>query len=145
MTDTSAPEPERTGPADAAPEGGSPARRTKRERGARESLLQVTIVMEVLAVVFGALAINGLDVLPSAAVFGGAAVLLLLLLVAARVVRSDAGVWFGSALQLLLLATGFVEVLAAVTAAVFVGFWIYGVVKGGQLDAAKRAATEGAS
>ena len=138
MTDTTAPHAD-----DSEPTGA--ARRPKRERGARESLLQVTIVMEVLAVVFGALAINGLDVLPPAAVFGGAGVLVLLLLVAYRVVRYGWGVWFGSALQVVLLATGFIEVLAAVTAAVFVGFWIYGVVKGGQLDAAKRAATEGAS
>lgn len=140
MTDTTAPEPEPS----ADPSAASP-RRPRREKGARESLLQVTIVMEVLAVIFGALAINGLDVLPPAAVFGGAAALVVLLLVAYRVSRYDWGVWFGSVLQLALLATGFIEVLAAVTAAVFVGFWIYGVVKGGQLDAAKRAATEGAS
>jgi len=140
VTDTTAPEPEpRAGDGSASP------RRPRREKGARESLLQVTIVMEVLAVVFGALAINGLEVLPSAAVFGGAAAFIVLLIVAARVARYTWGVWFGSVLQLALLATGFIEVLAAVTAAVFVGFWIYGVVKGGQLDAAKRAATEGAS
>lgn len=140
MTDTTAPEP---GPS--AGDGSASPRRPRREKGARESLLQVTIVMELLAVIFGALAINGLDVLPPAAVFGGAGALVLLLLVAYRVVRATWGVWFGSALQVALLATGFIEVLAAVTAAVFVGFWIYGVVKGGQLDAAKRAATEGAS
>lgn len=140
MTDTTTPEPEPT-----APEGTASARRPKREKGARESLLQVTIVMEVLAVVFGALAINGLDILPSAVVFGAAGGFVVLLIAAARVVRYDWGVWFGSLLQVALLLTGFVEVLAAVTAAVFVGFWIHGVIKGGQLDAAKRAATEGAS
>lgn len=140
MTDTAAPVPD-----DPSRDESAPARRPRREKGARESLLQVTIVMELLAVLFGALAINGLDVLPPAVVFGGAGVLVLLLLVAYRVVRYGWGVWFGSALQVALLATGFIEVLAAVTAAVFVGFWIYGVVKGGQLDAAKRAAIEGAS
>nr|WP_279535921.1 DUF4233 domain-containing protein [Microcella frigidaquae] len=140
VTDTTAPEPGPSGD-----ESPASARRPRREKGARESLLQVTIVMEVLAVIFGALAINGLEVLPSAAVFGGAAAFIVLLIIAARVARYTWGVWFGSVLQLALLATGFIEVLAAVTAAVFVGFWIYGVVKGGQLDAAKRAATEGAS
>lgn len=140
MTDTTAPEPEPS-----ADESAASPRRPRREKGARESLLQVTIVMEVLAVIFGALAINGLEVLPAGVVFGGAALLVVLLVVAARVARYTWGVWFGSALQVALLATGFIEVLAAVTAAVFVGFWIYGVVKGGQLDAAKRAATEGAS
>lgn len=118
-----------------------PARRPKRERGALESLLTVTLGMEVLAVIFGTLAINGLGVLPSGLVFGGGAVLVLLLVIATRVVRYRWGVWFGHALQLVLLSTGFIEVLAAVTAAIFVGFWIYCFVKGTQLDAAKRAAT----
>jgi len=132
VTDTAAtPDPDDTA---------TPVRRPKRERGALESLLTVTLGMEVLAVVFGTLAINGLDVLPPAVVFGGGAALVLLLLVATRVVRYRWGVWFGHALQLLLLATGFIEVLAAVTAAIFVGFWIYCFVKGTQLDAAKRAA-----
>ncbi len=114
-------------------------RRPKRERTASESLLNITLGMEVLAVVFGTLAINGLDVLPSSTVFLGGGILLLLIIIAMRVTRYRWGVWFGSALQVLLLATGFIEVLAAVTAAVFVGFWIYGVVKGRQLDAARAA------
>jgi len=119
---------------------GAPARRAKRERGALESLLTVTLGMEVLAVIFGTLAINGLDVAPPALVFGGGGLLVLLLLIATRVVRYRWGVWFGHALQVVLLATGFIEVLAAVTAAIFVGFWIYCFVKGTQLDGAKRAA-----
>lgn len=118
-----------------------PARRPKRERGALESLLTVTLGMEVLAVIFGTLAINGLDIAPPGLVFGLGGVLVLLLLIATRVVRYRWGVWFGHALQLVLLSTGFIEVLAAVTAAIFVGFWIYCFVKGTQLDAAKRAAS----
>ena len=37
---------------------------------------------------------------------------------------------------LVLLATVFLEVLAGVAAAIFVGFWIWAVIKGRQLDAA---------
>jgi len=116
-----------------------PARRPRRTRSATESLLVITLGMEMLAVVFGTLAINGLGILPSQSVFIGGAVLLLLLIVAVRVARYRWGVWFGSALQVVLLLTGIIEVLAAVTAAVFVGFWIYGLVKGRQLDAATSA------
>lgn len=131
MTDTAAnPDPETTPGA---------TRRPKRERGALESLLTVTLGMEVLAVIFGTLAINGLDIAPPGIVFGVGGMLVLLLLIATRVVRYRWGVWFGHALQLVLLSTGFIEVLAAVTAAIFVGFWIYCFVKGTQLDAAKRA------
>lgn len=121
---------------------GQPApRHPKRDRSATESLLSVTLGMEILAVIFGTLAINGLGVLPSATVFTGGAVLVLLLIVALRVSRYRWGVWFGSALQVVLLLTGFIEILATVTAAVFVGFWIYGLVKGRQLDAAKHSRT----
>jgi len=119
------------------PQPGS--RRPRRERSATESLLSITLGMEIVAVGFGTLAINGLGVLPSSTVFLGGVVLVLLLIVAMRVVRYRWGVWFGSALQVLLLATGFIEVLASVTAAVFVAFWIYCAVKGHQLDAAKAA------
>ena len=116
-----------------------PAPRVRRTRSATESLLVITLGMEMLAVVFGTLAINGLGVLPSQSVFIGGAVLLVLLIVAVRVARYRWGVWFGSALQVVLLLTGIIEVLAAVTAAVFVGFWIYGLIKGRQLDAATSA------
>ena len=112
-------------------------RRPRRERSATEWLLSITLGMEILAVAFGTLAINGLGVLPASTVFAGGGVLVLLLIIAMRVARYRWGVWFGSALQVLLLATGFIEVLAAVTAAVFVAFWLYGVVKGRQLDNAK--------
>lgn len=122
-----------------------PPRRVRRERSATESLLAITLGMEILAVVFGTLAINGLGVLPSSTVFIGGGVLVFLLIVAMRVARYCWGVWFGSALQLVLLATGVIEVLAAVTAAVFVGFWIYGLVKGRQLDAATAAARASAA
>jgi len=118
------------------------ARRPRRERTATESLLVVTLTMELLVVVFGMLAINGLGVLSPAAVFGGGGVLVLLLIIGVRVARYRWGVWYTGALQILLLATGFIEVLAAVTAAIFVGFWIYAVVRGGQLEAAKRSAQE---
>jgi len=118
----------------------APARRPRRERSATESLLVVTLSMEIIVVVFGMLAINGLDVLPPASVFGGGAVLLVLLIVGVRVARYRWGLWFTGVLQVLLLATGFIEVLAAVTAAIFVGFWVYAVVRGCQLDAAKRQA-----
>jgi hypothetical protein len=118
----------------------TPARRPRRERSATESLLVITLGMEIIVVVFGMLAINGLGVLAPVSVFGGGAALLVLLMVGVRVARYRWGVWFTGVLQALLLATGFIEVLAAVTAAIFVGFWIYAVVRGGQLDAAQRAA-----
>lgn len=117
----------------------APRRRPKRERSATESLLNATLGMEAFVIIFGTLAINGLGVLPSWQVFAGGAGLFVLTLVTMRVVRYSWGVWLGHALQVLLLATGFIEILAAVSAAIFVGFWIFCFVRGRQLDAAKAA------
>ncbi|MDO8338703.1 MAG: DUF4233 domain-containing protein [Microcella sp.] len=111
-------------------------RKPRRARTATESLLSVVLVMEAVVVIFGALVIYGLRVVDPLAAFGGGAVLIVLLLVAVRLVRYPWGQWFGHALQLVLLATVFLEVLAGVAAAIFVGFWIWAVIKGRQLDAA---------
>lgn len=112
------------------------ARKPRRARTATESLLSVVLVMEAVVVIFGALVIYGLRVVDPLAAFGGGAVLIVLLLVAVRLVRYPWGQWFGHALQLVLLVTVFLEVLAGVAAAIFVGFWIWAVIKGRQLDAA---------
>ena len=111
-------------------------RAPRRARTATESLLSVVLVMEAVVVIFGALVIYGLRVVDPVAAFGGGAVLIVLLLVAVRLVRYPWGQWFGHALQLLLLATVFLEVLAGVAAAIFVGFWNWAAIKGRQLDAA---------
>ena len=111
-------------------------RKPRRARTATESLLSVVLVMEAVVVIFGALVTYGLRVVDPLAAFGGGAVLIVLLLVAVRLVRYPWGQWFGHALQLVLLATVFLEVLAGVAAAIFVGFWIWAVIKGRQLDAA---------
>jgi hypothetical protein len=120
----------------------SPTPPAKRRRTATESLLSVVLVMEAIVVSFGALVIFGLRVVDPALAFGGGAALITLLIVAARVVRYRWGRWFGHALQVLLLATVFLEVLAGVAAAIFVGFWIWAVIKGRQLDGLDRAPSE---
>lgn len=130
-------------PADAGSDGDASAasapRRPKRERTATESLMTVTMGMEILVVLFGAIALFGTRATdPAGLAFAGGAALIVLLIVAIRVARYSWGVYVSGAVQVLLLATGFVEVLAAVTAAIFVGFWIYSLVRGRQLDEAKR-------
>lgn len=130
-------------PADARSEGdasgASAPRRPKRERTATESLMTATMGMEILVVLFGAIALFGTRATdPAWLAFAGGAVLIVLLFVAIRLARYSWGIYVSGAVQVLLLATGFVEVLAAVTAAIFVGFWIYSLVRGRQLDEAKR-------
>lgn len=117
----------------------SSPRRPKRDKTATESLMTATMGMEILVVLFGAIALFGVRVTdPPALAFLGGVVLIVLLAIGIRLARYSWGYWYSGALQVLLLATGFVEPLAAVTAAIFVGFWIYSLVRGRQLDEAKR-------
>ena len=115
---------------------GQPARKPRRQRSATESLLSVVLILEAVVVFFGTLVIFGLRVVGPVLAFGGGAALILLLVIAARVVRWRWGQWLGHALQLVLLATVVLEVLAGVAAAIFVGFWIWAFIKGRQLDRA---------
>jgi hypothetical protein len=117
----------------------SPPRRAKRAKTATESLMTATMGMEIVVVLFGAIALFGIRVTdPPALAFLGGVVLIVLLAIGIRLARYSWGYWYSGALQVLLLATGFIEPLAAVTAAIFVGFWIYSLVRGRQLDEAKR-------
>ena len=101
--------------------------------------MTVTMTMEILVVVFGSIALFGVRATnPEWLAFIGGAVLIVLLIVGIRLARYSWGYLYSGAVQVLLLSTGFLEPLAAVSAAIFVGFWIYSFVRGRQLDDAKR-------
>jgi hypothetical protein len=113
------------------------ASKPKRVRSATESLLSIALALEAVLIFFVTMTVFGLKVLPPVAAFVGGAVFVVLLVAAARVVRYRWGIWFGWALQLALLATGFVMPAMFFVAAVFVAIWVYCLVKGTQLDARK--------
>jgi len=109
----------------------------KREKSATESLLQIALMLEISVVFFGALALNGLDYFtPTVIVLGAGAALVLLMLVY-RLLRYRAGVWLGHLVQLALLASFFWDVVMGLSALVVVGFWIFGAIRGPQLDRGK--------
>lgn len=101
--------------------------------------MTVTMSMEILVVLFGAIALFGVRATnPEWLAFVGGAVLIVLLIIGIRLARYSWGYLYSGALQVLLLSTGFLEPLAALSAAIFVGFWVYSLVRGRQLDDAKR-------
>jgi hypothetical protein len=108
--------------------------RVKRTKSATESLLQVAVMLEIAVVFFGALALDGLKLYPAGYVWAGAAGAVPVLMVLNRVLRYRAGVWFGHCVQLALLASFFWDVVMGLSAAVVVGFWIFGAIRGPQLD-----------
>jgi preprotein translocase subunit Sec61beta len=106
----------------------------RRDKSATESLLQIAVGLEIALVFFGALALNGLRLYPGVIVLVGCLVATAVLLVLYRVVAYPAGQVFGHVVQLALLGTFFWDVVMGISAVVMVGFWIFGAIRGPQLD-----------
>lgn len=118
-------------------------RKPRRERGAQESLLSITLVLEAIMFFFPMLVVYGKGTLPPLAAFGGGIAAMIVLAAASRLTGKSAGVWFGWLLQAAILATGLIEPFMYAVGVVFLALWMFCFVKGGQLDrqnAARRAA-----
>ncbi len=107
---------------------------SRRDKSATESLLQIGVGLEIALVFFGALALNGLRLYPGVVVLVGSVIATAVLLVLYRVVAYPAGRIFGHVVQLALLGTFFWDVVMGFSAVVMVGFWIFGAIRGPQLD-----------
>ncbi|MBC7723730.1 MAG: DUF4233 domain-containing protein [Burkholderiaceae bacterium] len=105
-----------------------------RRKSAIESLLSIVLVLEALLVFFLVLVVFALKILPSGAAFGGGAVLFLLLIAVSRSLRHGWAVWAGWTLQVVLIATGFLEPFMFVIGIGFAGLWTYCFVTGRKLD-----------
>ncbi|MES2170208.1 MAG: DUF4233 domain-containing protein [Actinomycetota bacterium] len=108
--------------------------RTRRQRGATESLLAIVLTLEAVLVFFIVLVVFGLKILSPAVAFGGGAGLVVLLVLDGRLVRWRAGIWFGWVLQVVLVALGILVPLMYFIGAVFLAIWIYCFVIGRRLD-----------
>lgn len=114
--------------------------RVRRERTLTETLLSITLGLEAAMLFFAALVIFGLDRFSPdwlALVWGGVG--MLVLVAVSRVQRHRWGVGIGAALQLALIATGFIEPTMFFVGAVFAALWIFCFVRGRQIDAQKAA------
>jgi hypothetical protein len=108
--------------------------RAKREKTATESLLQVAVGLEIALVFFGALALNGLRLLPGWQVAVLSLTALVVLLVLYQVVRYPAGRIVGHLVQVALLGLFFWDTVMGLSALVMVAFWIFGAIRGPMLD-----------
>lgn len=114
-----------------------PRTRVRRARSVTESLLSIVLALEAFLVFFVALVLYGLRAADVALAFGGGAIFIVLLILGGGVLRYRWGIWYGWALQLVLIATGFLLPILFLVAAVFVGIWTYCFIKGRQIDAQK--------
>ena len=113
------------------------SRAPRRPSTATESLLSIALGLEACLVFFVTLTVYGLRVLEPLPTFLGGGALLLALIVVGRLIRYPWGVALGWALQVVLIATGFLVPLMFVIGAGFAGIWIFCFLKGRQLDRAK--------
>lgn len=104
------------------------------------------LTFEIFVIVFAALVAFGLrepgtSVGPIWAVAGGGA---LLCLIAAGLVRRPVGLWLGSLVQVLLIASGLVVPSMYLVGVVFAVLWVVAIVLGRRIDVerAERAALE---
>lgn len=108
--------------------------RQRRVRSVSESLLSIALGLEAALVFFIALTIFGLDLLPPLVALGGGAAFILVLLATAAMLRHPWAVWLGWALQVALLALGFLLPMLFVTGGIFVALWLYCFIMGRKLD-----------
>lgn len=125
------------------------ARRPRRERTVTESLLSIVLVLEAFLLFFATLTAFGLRVpepeLPAwtALPIGGA--FIAVLVIASGLMRFSWGVWVGWALQLTIIATGFVLPTMFLVGVGFAALWIFCFVKARQIEALKRRTSAGST
>lgn len=105
----------------------------------RQSLASIVLGFESVVMFFAALVIFGLKALPAPLALGGGAALCLLLIANVALLRSRWGYALGWVLQAVIVAACFLVPTLAIIAAIFIGLWIYSMVKGAQIDRQKAA------
>ena len=108
--------------------------RSKRVKSATESLLGIAIILDIGVVFFGALALNGLGFYAPGVIALGAFLAVVVFVALYRVLRFRAGQWAGHLIHLAMLAAFFWDVVMGLSAAVAVGFWVFGAIRGPSLD-----------
>ncbi len=120
-------------------------RRARRERGVTETLLSIVLVLEAVVLFFATLAINGLTDIPTEVVVGGGLSAIVVFIAVAMLQRYAAGVVLGGALQVVLIASGFLVGAMFVVGAVFAGLWVWCLMRARRIEEQRRLAAEGES
>jgi hypothetical protein len=100
----------------------------------RQSLGSIVLGFEAIVMFFAALVIFGLKALPAPVALIGGAALCLLLLANAALLRYRWGYALGWVLQGVIVLACILVPLLSIVAAIFIGLWIYCMVKGASID-----------
>lgn len=112
----------------------------KKRRSVRIMFASVVLTLEAFLVLFATLAVFGLqrDVLPPALILGCGLALSAALIGTCAFLSKPAGPVIGWILQLVIIATGFLEPMMFLVGALFAGTWWYALKTGMRLDRENR-------
>ncbi|MDN3483066.1 DUF4233 domain-containing protein [Arthrobacter sp. APC 3897] len=112
----------------------------KKRRSIRIMFASTVLVLEAFLVLFATLAVFGLqrDVLSPAIILTGGLVLFAALVATCAILSKPAGPIIGWILQLVIIATGFLEPMMFLIGAIFAATWWYGLKTGMRLDRENR-------
>lgn len=99
------------------------------------SLMRVALGIDIAVVLFGLLAIRGLAVFDQWIIWTGGAIALLWLVLALGTIGSAWGRWLGHIFHLALLGAFAIDVAIGLSVLVPIGFWLFAIIRGPQLDA----------
>ena len=114
-------------------------------RSATQSLLSIVLALEAVMVFFLMMTAFGLHLFPPGVVFGVGIALIVVLAGVGRLVSKPWGLWVGHAMQVLLVALGFVHPAMFFVGALFAALWLYCFFAGQRLDRRNAATTSSES
>ena len=108
-------------------------------RDPKRVMAATVLVFEALVVVFASLVAKDLSDLGTARAVGGGAVLALVLLLSSGLLGRPGGYWWGSLLQVAVVATGAVLPTMLGVGLLFTGLWVAALVIGTRIDRERAA------
>jgi ABC-type dipeptide/oligopeptide/nickel transport system permease subunit len=114
--------------------------RPRAPRSVKRSLASIVLGFETIVVFLAALVFFGLGALPPVVALGGGAALVAVFLATIALLRYPWAYVIGWILQVLLVATGFLNPVMFVIGGLFGGMWVYSMVTGTRIDKQKENA-----
>ena len=114
--------------------------RPRSQRSVKRSLASIVLGFEIIVVFLAALVFNGLGALPPLAALGGGAVVVAVFAATIALLRFPFAYVVGWILQVILVASGFINPVMFVIGGVFAGMWVYSMVTGTRIDKQKENA-----
>jgi hypothetical protein len=108
--------------------------RIRRQRSVTELLTSVVLGFESVAIFLAALVMFGLKSLPPVVALAGGWSLALIMLLNVALLRWRIGIIIGSALQIVVIALGFVQGAMFFVGILFAGIWAFALIAGARLE-----------